>query len=244
MATQRGREVIHMLNGLEIVSDEAWDLRWWRLRPSPAPPTPPEPAPAFVNLVLAQAESQIPRDRIERGGLNVITTLDYRLAKSSRLCHRSLCRADGWSCRTETGLRVRATAAFASARRHTCGFICQRVDPRPEHWTGAGVGRRDSSRRGNSTRDRTQPGSSLDAFVYLTGFTRGLSPASLTWDIPSQGIIQNFDGEFHGPMRLRIALANDYQVPVETLKTQMGIENVTNIESSFGIDLNRACDPC
>ena len=28
-------------------------------------------------------------------------------------------------------------------------------------------------------------GSVLDAFVYLTGFTRGLSPASLTWDIPS-----------------------------------------------------------
>ena len=60
----------------------------------------------------------------------------------------------------------------------------------------------------------------------------------MTWDIPSEGIIQNFDGEFHGPMRLRIALANDYQVPVETLKAQMGIENVTNIASSFGIDLN------
>ena len=51
-------------------------------------------------------------------------------------------------------------------------------------------------------------------------------------------IIQNFDGIFHGPMRLRNALANDYQVPVETLKAQMGIENVTSIASSFGIDLN------
>ena len=80
-----------------------------------------------------------------------------------------------------------------------------------------------------------QPGSSLDAFVYLTGFTRGLSSASLTWDIPNESNIQNFDGEFHGAMRLRTALANDYQVPVETLKAQMGIENVTNIESSFGI---------
>src|SRR3989304_2900223 len=83
-----------------------------------------------------------------------------------------------------------------------------------------------------------RPGSSLDAFVYLTGFTRGLSPGSLTWDIPTDEIIQNFDGEYHGPMRLRIALANDYQVPVETLKTQMGIENVTKIASSFGLDLN------
>ncbi|MDP1780028.1 MAG: hypothetical protein Q8K73_07125, partial [Anaerolineales bacterium] len=60
----------------------------------------------------------------------------------------------------------------------------------------------------------------------------------MTWDIPTDEIIQNFDGEYHGPMRLRIALANDYQVPVETLKTQMGIENVTKIASSFGLDLN------
>jgi membrane peptidoglycan carboxypeptidase len=81
-------------------------------------------------------------------------------------------------------------------------------------------------------------GSVLDAFVYLTGFTRGLSPASLTWDIPNEFTIQNFDGKFHGPVRLRVALANDYQVPVETLKTQMGIENVANIASSFGIDLD------
>ena len=39
-------------------------------------------------------------------------------------------------------------------------------------------------------------------------------------------------------MRLRIALANDYQVPVQTLKDQMGIENITNIASSFGVDIN------
>jgi membrane carboxypeptidase/penicillin-binding protein len=83
-----------------------------------------------------------------------------------------------------------------------------------------------------------KPGSGLDAFVYLTGFTRGLSPASLTWDIPQESNIQNFDGIFHGPVRLRIALANDYQVPVETLKAQMGIENVRQVESSFGIVLD------
>ena len=76
VALQRGREVIHVLNGLGIVSDVAKDIA---LIETPtiqsAPPTPPNPAPAFVNMVLTQAESQIPRDRIERGGLNIIITV-------------------------------------------------------------------------------------------------------------------------------------------------------------------------
>jgi membrane carboxypeptidase/penicillin-binding protein PbpC len=81
-------------------------------------------------------------------------------------------------------------------------------------------------------------GSGLDAFVYLTGFTRGLSPASLTWDIPSGEINPNFDGGYHGPMRQRVALANDYQTPVKTLEAQMGSENVAKIASSFGLNLD------
>jgi membrane peptidoglycan carboxypeptidase len=48
------------------------------------PPAPePQPAAAFVNLLLAQLDSQFPRERIERGGLKIISTLDYDLQKQS-----------------------------------------------------------------------------------------------------------------------------------------------------------------
>ena len=76
-----------------------------------------------------------------------------------------------------------------------------------------------------------QPGSALDAFVYLTGFTRGLSPASLIWDIPGKTDVQNFDGAYHGPIRLRVALANDYPAPAAQVLAQMGLDNVTKIAS-------------
>jgi membrane peptidoglycan carboxypeptidase len=79
------------------------------------------------------------------------------------------------------------------------------------------------------------PGSVLDAFIYLTGFTRGLSPASLIWDIPGKTDVQNFDGEYHGPMRLRVALVNDYPAPAAQVLSQMGAENVQEISSSFGV---------
>lgn len=239
VALQRGREVIYILNGLEVVSDADTVIA---LAESPviqsAPPAAPEPAPAFVNMALAQLDSQIPRDRIERGGLNIFTTLDYDLQKqtvcvtevyAARMAGLAEPVSDCQSARLLPSLPPGVILADSSAS----ALI---LDPNNGQVLAA-VG---ETVQGVETPLVTahNSGSSLDAFVYLTGFTRGLSPASLTWDIPGNEIIQNFDGVFHGPVRLRNALANDYQVPVETLKTQMGIENVINIASSFGIDLN------
>jgi membrane peptidoglycan carboxypeptidase len=188
-------------------------------------------------MVLAQAESQIPRDRIERGGLNIISTLDYDLQQqaacvtelyAARMAGLAEPKQDCESASLLPSLPPAVTLEDSSAS----ALI---LDPN----NGQVLALVGETSQGVETPLVTahSPGSSLDAFVYLTGFTRGLSPASLTWDIPNESPIQNFDSEFHGPMRLRVALANDYQVPVETLKAQMGIENVTNIASSFGIEL-------
>jgi membrane peptidoglycan carboxypeptidase len=237
-----------MMNGFKLLSDEATglalaespELRAERSRSTSDTSTSTSLSAdsAFINLVLAQAETQIPRGRIERGGLNVITTLDFDLQNqaacatevyAARMAGLPEPKFDCPSARLLPSLPPAVTLADSSAS----ALI---LDPK----TGQVLALVGETVQGVETPLVTahQPGSSLDAFVYLTGFTRGLSPASLTWDIPNESNIQNFDGEFHGALRLRTALANDYQVPVETLKTQMGIENVTNIESSFGIDSN------
>ena len=241
VALQRGREVLYVLNGLGSVSNEATALALAetpKMESTPLASRAPTVAPAFVNMVLAQIESQIPRERIERGGMTIITTLDYDLQKkaacvtevyATRMAGLPTPETDCDAARLLPSLPPAVTFADSSAS----ALI---LDPN----TGQILAMVGETNQGVETPLATahRPGSSLDAFVYLTGFTRGLSPASLTWDIPSGENIQNFDGIYHGPMRLRIALANDYQVPVETLKTQMGIENVTKIASSFGIDLS------
>lgn len=243
-ALQRGREVIYILNGLGIVNDEDTGIALAESPTiQPAPPAAPEPAPAFVNMVLSQLDSEIARDRIERGGLNIITTLDYNLQKqavcvtevyATRMAGLTEPERDCESARLLPSLPPGITLPDSSAS----ALI---LDPN----NGQVLAVVGETVQGLETPLVTahSSGSSLDAFVYLTGFTRGLSPASLTWDIPGEtsnnGVIQNFDGIFHGPVRLRVALANDYQVPVDTLKVQMGIENVTSIASSFGIDLNK-----
>jgi membrane peptidoglycan carboxypeptidase len=244
VALQRGREVIYILGGLNAVPDAEITAA---LAETPAIRTEGDQnalsgtfghASAFVNMVLSQAESQIPRDRIERGGLNIISTLDYDLqiqaactteVYAARMSGLVDPKQDCPSARLLPSLPPGVTLADSSAS----ALILDPTNGQVLALVGETV-------QGVETPLVTthSSGSSLDAFVYLTGFTRGVSPASLTWDIPNELNIQNFDGKFHGPMRLRIALANDYQVPVEVLKTQMGIENVTDIASSFGINLS------
>jgi len=92
-----------------------------------------------------------------------------------------------------------------------------------------------------------RPGTILTPFLYLAGFTRGLGPASLVWDIPLAGtlpsadsIIQNPDGKFHGPIRLRTALTGDYLVPAGQVFAQMGAPLVAQTMRPFGFDLPAA----
>lgn len=241
VALQRGRDVLHLMNEQKLLSNEALDLALAETpQIMPPPQTPPVPAQAFINMALAQIDSQIPRERIERGGLTVITSMDYGLQTQAS------CTTEVYAARLagspEPSLDTCEAARLLPSLPPGVTFPDSSasaliLDPK----TGQVLAIVGETIQGRETAlvGEHRPGSSTDAFVYLTGFTRGLSPASLTWDIPGDGVIQNFDGVYHGPMRLRTALANDYQVPVENLKLQMGMQNVTQIAASFGIDLDQ-----
>ncbi len=73
----------------------------------------------------------------------------------------------------------------------------------------------------NMTLIPRQPGSSIKPFVYGLALEKGWTPATLLWDVPTEfpdGVNEpykptNYDGLFHGPVLLRSALANSYNVP-------------------------------
>src|SRR5262249_47478240 len=56
------------------------------------------------------------------------------------------------------------------------------------------------------------------------------------WDIPSTSNAQNPDGIYHGPVRARLALVNDYLVPAAQITNQMGSDALNRTESSFGVN--------
>ena len=83
-----------------------------------------------------------------------------------------------------------------------------------------------------ATSQTSQPGSSIKPFTYIAAFEKGWTPATLIWDVPSQFPPSgnpddtrppyepvNYDGKFHGPVTVRTAIANSYNIPaVKTLQ--------------------------
>jgi len=235
-ALERGRETIQWMRVRGLLSNEA-TLNALGESPSfQSPPAPqPQVAAAFVNLLRTQLESQFPRQRIERGGLTILSTLDYDIQRQSS-CVTAFyaarlaglpdpnlqCIALRFLPALPSGLEIDESSASALITDPKTGQVL------------AVVGETFQAQE-TPLVSAHSPGSVLDAFTYLTGFTRGLSPASLIWDIPGRTDVQNFDGVYHGPMRLRIALANDYPAPAAQVLSQMGVENVNRTASSFGI---------
>jgi membrane carboxypeptidase/penicillin-binding protein len=89
-----------------------------------------------------------------------------------------------------------------------------------------------------------QPGSSFKPFSYLTLFSQGAqNPATMVMDVrqsfpddPNPPYVpENYDRKYHGPVRLRNALANSYNIPAVWVLHKAGIKNVISTAHRLGI---------
>lgn len=85
----------------------------------------------------------------------------------------------------------------------------------------------------NGALARRQPGSSVKPFTYGLAFEGPFTPADLIPDVPTQipdeegdYIPENYDRQYHGPVRIRTALACSYNVPAVRVLRQIGKENL------------------
>ncbi|PJF42112.1 MAG: hypothetical protein CUN55_10475 [Phototrophicales bacterium] len=96
-----------------------------------------------------------------------------------------------------------------------------------------------------------QPGSTMKIFTYSAAIERGWVPAQIIWDtnisigIPGQPTYepQNYDRREHGPVHLRDALANSYNIPaVQTLRF-VGVQYLLDFMHRLGVkSLNRGAE--
>jgi len=210
-------------------------------------------APAFTELVLMQLSSVLPLENVRRGGYEIVTTLDYELQLQA-VCASQIQLArimgteeqsvtyDGTPCEAD---RLLPTIQ-ADMGKPPEDLIVDVVILDPHSGQILAMVGGEGSGLFPTYPTPYPAGSILSPFLYLTSFTRGMSPATLLWDIPSTDGINSKDanqselaiGEstvYHGPVSLRTAFVNDYSGAATTVLQQVGVENVRLTEKQFGI---------
>ena len=185
-------------------------------------------APHFVVYVRKLLEEKYGPERVARGGLSVITTLDLRYQRlAEEVARRHIAKL-----REEHG----ATNAALVAMQPATGEILAMLGSVDYH---------DASIDGqvNMALSERQPGSSIKPITYVTALQQGLTLAAVLWDIPTEiplgdGRVYrptNYDGRYHGPVRLRAALANSYNVPAVKLLRKVGVAEMLETAHRMGI---------
>ncbi|MBF0106931.1 MAG: penicillin-binding protein 1C [Deltaproteobacteria bacterium] len=90
-----------------------------------------------------------------------------------------------------------------------------------------------------------QPGSALKPFTYALGLNQGLTPASILPDIRTNYSLtdgeryspRNYNRVYHGPVRLREALAGSLNVPAVHMAKIVGPQKILTLLNSMGFHL-------
>lgn len=188
-------------------------------------------APHFVMAVQDYLLKKYGEETLEKGGLKVITTLDWKLQQTAEKVV-----AEGAE-RNAVQYKGKNAALFAQ-------------DPK----TGqilAVVGSKDyfdTKNEGNfnvAMQGLRQPGSAFKPFAYVTAFKKGYTPETVLFDVETEfdttGIASksykpgNFGGVFHGPVSMREALGRSINIPSVKVMYLAGIDDVIKTAKDFGI---------
>ena len=191
----------------------------------------------FVFYVIDYLEQKYGKEVIENDGLKVITTLNWDYQKEGEVIVK------------EAALKNAAKFGAENAAMVT-------LDPK----TGqilAMVGSRDYfdtqiDGKYNIATALRQPGSTFKPIVYLLAFMRGFEPETVLYDVPTQFSTNcdaygtslnggkcyapvNYDGNFHGPLSLLVALQNSVNIPAVKLLYLVGVKNTLDFAKKLGV---------
>lgn len=183
-------------------------------------------APHFVFFVRSYLEKQYGQNKVNKGGLKVITTLDWDKQQKAEQAV-----VDGMPKVEQYG---GSNAGLVSLDAHN-GQILAMVGSRDffdEKYDG----------QVNVTTSALQPGSSFKPIVYLTAFTKGYTPDTVLYDVETDFPTQaegkyhphNYDMTEHGPISLRRALAQSYNIPAVKLLYLVGVDEALNMAENLG----------
>jgi penicillin-binding protein 1C len=196
-------------------------------------------APHFTIKVLEELENMYGRERLERDGLKIYTTLDWEMQSRAEEIVRERV-ADYQIFRIYNGSLV-AIDPQSGAILAMVGSKNYFDESYPE---GCQENCLFQSQFNVATSGARHPGSALKPFIYAVALQKGATPEDIIEDEPtnfglwggSYYIPQNYDGLFRGSVTLRSALAQSLNIPaVKVFMYLAGIEDSIKLLEQAGI---------
>lgn len=167
--------------------------------------------PHWVNYVRSLLEEQYDAQTIYRSGFTIYTTLDPILQdEAQRLVTEQVAALVDKNARNGALVALRPSTGEILAMVGSPDFNNDAI----------------SGQVNMAVSQTRQPGSSIKPITYVAAFEKGWTPATLIWDVPSEFppsgnpddtrppyIPVNYDGKSHGPVTVRMALSNSFNIP-------------------------------
>ncbi|MEK7548327.1 MAG: penicillin-binding transpeptidase domain-containing protein, partial [Patescibacteria group bacterium] len=167
-------------------------------------------------------DAQLAEQKVEEGGLTVVTTLDL----TKQLIGEEI-------------LRSSAEKHLKRAGASNAGLVA--LDPRRGEiltMVGSVDYFQDQFGAFNVTTSARQPGSAFKPIVYAAAFKEKYNPAFVLFDLRTDfGKYEpdNFDGGFRGPVTIRQALGNSLNIPAVKILALIGLDNALATSRDLGI---------
>lgn len=208
----------------EIVAAKAEKLRY-------APVRFDIKAPHFVMYVRQLLEQRYGSDLLYQGGLKVYTTLDLdlqRVAEDIAREHIAELQADERNASNAAVVSIKPATGEILVMVGSLDYFDREIDGQV-----------------NVALAERQPGSSFKMFTYTEALRQGYTPATMVMDVrttfPDPDYAhpytpENYNRNFHGPLRLRQALARSINVAAVKVMSWVGVRNVIDLAHRMGIN--------
>lgn len=195
-------------------------------------------APHFSFYVRDLLIKQFGENVVEQGGLQVTTTLDYRLQeKAEEIVKEEVENAESLLVGNGASVVLNPKNGEILALVGSRDFFEEKEDEK-----------KDDRLKGGQfnviTQAIRQPGSSIKPVAYATALEKGYTAATLIMDtktvFPNPGEAkdyepENYDKKFHGPLQLRFALGSSINIPAVKLLALVGVKSMLATAYNMGI---------
>ncbi|KKU51109.1 MAG: hypothetical protein UX73_C0007G0001 [candidate division WWE3 bacterium GW2011_GWC1_47_10] len=196
-------------------------------------------APHFVLYVKQKLIEQFGDKLVEQGGLKVTTTLDYKLhEESQKVVKDEVSKLKNYKVGNAAAVVLDPKNGQILAMVGSKDYF---ADSEPENCSEGESCVFEANV--NATLSLRQPGSATKPITYSAALQKGYTASTVLVDVKTEFpggdqpayIPVNYDGQFRGPVQVRYALGNSYNIPAVKTLALTGVKNVMELGYRMGL---------